>query len=122
MSDEEIMNLCGHPDAVSPAFREEFLRGWRACERHFNSRPASKYIKHTVGEMDEDMVQRCVICGEIISDYRNAMVPAGQKLPKGFEPGIIYVSIPVSIGKGLTRTEFFQTPPLGAVIVECNLK
>ena len=49
------------------------------------------YIKHTVIEMDESMVQYFVICGEIISDYRNAMWPSGQPAPKGYSSGEIFV-------------------------------
>lgn len=49
------------------------------------------YVRHVAGEMN-DMVQQCVICGTIISDYRNVMVPNGQSFPKGFPAGEIFVS------------------------------
>ena len=48
--------------------------------------------KHIVAEMDGSMIQRCLICGEVISDYRNAMWPNGQSAPKGWESGPVYVS------------------------------
>ncbi len=49
------------------------------------------YIRHIVTEMDESMVQKCVLCGETISDYRNAMWPLEQGPPKGFGTGPVYV-------------------------------
>lgn len=50
------------------------------------------YIKHTVVDMDESMVQRCVLCGEVISDYRNSIAPEGTPPLKGWAAGDIYVS------------------------------
>lgn len=52
----------------------------------------SKYIKHEVVEMDENMIQRCVVCGCIISDYRNCAWPSDQSPPSGFVAGSVYVS------------------------------
>lgn len=49
------------------------------------------YTKHYVIDMDESMVQNCIYCGEIISDYRNAMIPRGQLIPKGFPTGDVFV-------------------------------
>jgi len=46
--------------------------------------------RHVVTEMDETMIQRCVICGKVISDYSNSAWPEGQQLPKGFEAGEIF--------------------------------
>ena len=40
-------------------------------------------ILHKAGELTEG-VQRCVICGFVLSDYRGAVVPEGQTLPKGW--------------------------------------
>ena len=50
-----------------------------------------KYIKHIVAEMDESLIQRCLICGEVISDYRNTMAPVGTVI-SGFPQGPVYVS------------------------------
>lgn len=50
------------------------------------------YIKHIVTDIDKSMIQRCIICGEIINDYTNAMWPQGQKSPKGYSAGNVYVS------------------------------
>lgn len=49
------------------------------------------FIKHHTGELDESMMQRCIFCGEVISDYRNVMYPKEQGPPKGFAAGDIYV-------------------------------
>ncbi len=49
------------------------------------------FVKHIAGPM-ENMVQRCVICGYVISDYRNAMWPMEQGPPQGFNPGEVYIS------------------------------
>jgi hypothetical protein len=51
-----------------------------------------KYLKHTVVDMDEGVVQRCVKCSEVICDYHGTMSPDGYK-PKGFAAGEVYVSI-----------------------------
>ncbi len=51
-----------------------------------------KYISHQVIDMDATMVQNCVICGENICDYRNAMWPNDQPAPKGFASGPVFVS------------------------------
>jgi hypothetical protein len=33
-----------------------------------------KYIKHVLGEFDQELqIQRCLICGQIIHDYRNCI-------------------------------------------------
>lgn len=50
------------------------------------------YIKHHVGEM-VDLVQRCIICGEVIADYRNVMIHPPPTGPiKGWEAGPLYIS------------------------------
>lgn len=51
-----------------------------------------KFTKHIVADMDESLVQRCLICGEAISDYTNTMQPYGTPAPKGFAAGNIYIS------------------------------
>jgi hypothetical protein len=48
--------------------------------------------KHIVAEMDESMVQRCIIFGEVISDYRNCSYLLDQGPPKGYSAGAVYVS------------------------------
>jgi hypothetical protein len=50
------------------------------------------FTRHIVAEMDESMVQRCLICGIIISDYRNTMSPAGTPPPVGYAAGEVFVS------------------------------
>jgi len=52
---------------------------------------AQHFIRHVIGELT-DNIQRCVICGEVVNDYRGAMWPAGQEAPTGFPKGDIYVS------------------------------
>lgn len=49
------------------------------------------FYRHTVLSM-EGLVQKCIICGETISDYRNTMAPEGTPPPQGFAAGIVYVS------------------------------
>ena len=51
----------------------------------------SEYTSHFVTEMDESMIQRCIYCGELISDYRGSMTPEGQGTIRGFD-GKIFVS------------------------------
>lgn len=41
---------------------------------------------HVAGPM-VDWVQRCARCGEVLSDYRNAMVPEGDPPPCGWAVG-----------------------------------
>lgn len=50
------------------------------------------YIKHIVADMDESIIQGCLICGEIINDYSNVMWPQGQEPPKGYPAGNVYIS------------------------------
>lgn len=49
------------------------------------------FIKHVVIDMDDSRVQRCVICGEVICDYRNSMSCDGS-ISKGFGSGSVYIS------------------------------
>lgn len=51
-----------------------------------------KYTKHLIAEMGVSLVQRCLLCGEIITDERNAMRPAGSPEARGFQAGEIWVS------------------------------
>lgn len=73
------------------------------------------FEKHQVKDMDESMVQRCINCNAIISDYRNTMMPAGQSMPKGFSAGYVYVN---RVGKSCS---LYQTEiPSNATIVDCT--
>lgn len=47
------------------------------------------YIRHVVSEM-QDLVQRCVICGKVLSDYRGAMTDTPGPI-KGFPAGTLFV-------------------------------
>ncbi len=46
---------------------------------------------HIVAEMDETLIQRCVICGEIIADYRNVLYIKDDGPPTGWSAGRVYV-------------------------------
>lgn len=48
------------------------------------------FTRHVVAAMDNTRVQHCVLCGEIINDYRNVMYHGEP--PKGFPKGFVYVS------------------------------
>lgn len=50
-----------------------------------------KYTKHIAGKF-ENWMQHCIICGEVISDYRNSMMPVGSPPPAGFPEGDVYIS------------------------------
>lgn len=50
----------------------------------------SAYTQHVAGPMT-DGVQHCVVCGLVLMDYRQAMVPAGDTLPTGWAEGPVYV-------------------------------
>lgn len=49
-----------------------------------------KFIRHIVLEM-EDLVQRCLVCGQIVNDESNSVWPKGKK-PKGWPAGRLYIS------------------------------
>lgn len=53
---------------------------------------ARQYIKHQVEDMDESMIQKCTVCGAMISDYRNVMCAEGDRVVNGFGAGEVYVS------------------------------
>lgn len=52
----------------------------------------NKFTQHQVAEINESKIQHCIICGEIISDYSGVMFPEGETIPKGFQPGNVFVS------------------------------
>ena len=62
------------------------------------------YVKHQVINMDESMVQNCVLCGECISDYRNAMWPQNQKPPTGWPAGAVFVLKQGSVTNYISET------------------
>ena len=41
---------------------------------------------HIAGSM-AGLVQRCALCGEVLSDYRNSMIPEGDQPPRGWAIG-----------------------------------
>ena len=54
-----------------------------------------KYTHHVVSKIDETAVQRCVICGSVICDYRNTAVvfsSDGTNTPLGYPAGAVYMS------------------------------
>ena len=68
------------------------------------------YTKHILGEFDQvEQVQRCIICGEIIHDYRNAMFAPDENgnvpVNKGWASGQHYVS-------DGNPQYFWSTPPV----------
>lgn len=78
-----------------------------------------KYTKHLVEEMDNSRVQKCILCGAVINDYRNAMIPEGQSPSKGYSAGYIYVGEPQQAGGGWTVTNSMSTEPTNSTIVDC---
>lgn len=74
------------------------------------------WIEHQVVDMDETMVQHCIVCGEVINDYRNAMWPIDQGPPTGYSTGSVYIS-------GKNPTVFVTTRPnrIEDVIQKCNM-
>ncbi len=50
----------------------------------------SEFVRHYVRDMESDLMQVCIYCGELISDYRNTMVYGGGKI-KGWSEGYVYV-------------------------------
>lgn len=65
------------------------------------------HIKHSVVEMDESRIQRCVLCGEIIHDYSNSSWPVGQPAPSGFPAGEVFVKDgnPIELSTYITNDE-----------------
>jgi hypothetical protein len=48
------------------------------------------YIRHISGVLLNN-VQRCVVCGLILTDHRNVRYLAGGKEPSGWSAGPVYV-------------------------------
>jgi hypothetical protein len=77
----------------------------------------SKFIKHIAGPYEGHM-QFCLICGEVICDYRRAMYPADCPPPTGFAEGVLYI-------QGKNPTSFFSGSLDGILedgdsVVDCN--
>lgn len=49
------------------------------------------YVEHYVMKMDGSLVQRCVVCGSVISNYTRTMQPVDTPPPRGFDEGSVYV-------------------------------
>lgn len=47
-------------------------------------------IQHLVSNLSLDGVQPCLRCGEVLTDYRNTMVPVETPALGGFPPGPVY--------------------------------
>lgn len=72
----------------------------------------TKFVLHVVTALDEEMIQRCVLCGEVISDYSNSVWPKDQIAPQGYAPGVVYVSegsFPKIITKYLPEENIMHT-------------
>lgn len=104
---------CAKNAGVKFHWIDDFLK----MQHVFAPRPHKKtvYVQHIVSAM-EDWVQRCLICGEIISDYRNSAWPVGDPPPRGWQPG------PICVSKGTNPTIYM--PPDGVnkedEIIECK--
>ena len=70
--------------------------------------------RHVVAEMDESMIQKCVICGAIIIDNRNLMFHIKDGPPKGFPAGNLYVST------GNPKMYFTEEVYAGEKFTDCN--
>lgn len=67
------------------------------------------YTRHVAGELVNNM-QHCVVCGMVLTDYRNAAYFGDGPPPKGWAPGEVYV-----------RGNFYMsTPPLDEPIKDCT--
>ena len=51
---------------------------------------------HLAGALGPDLVQRCIICGYVLSDYRGAMMLDTEKPLTGFPEGA-HVSVTVGM-------------------------
>lgn len=78
-----------------------------------------RYIKHISGEMT-DGVQKCVVCGHILSDYRGTMVPAGTPPLRGWNPGPVYVNDNDASPSGLKITSSTTILGPGEMAVDCT--
>lgn len=76
------------------------------------------FVKHIVGPFEGGM-QFCLICGEVILDYRRSLWPVDQPPPSGFAEGEIYI-------QGKNPTSYFPGPfdekwlEEGDTVVDCN--
>lgn len=76
-------------------------------------------VKHILGEFDqEEQVQKCIICGEIIHDYREAMYAPDENgnIPQqmGWMPGEHYATI----GNPISYTMSYDN---NDIVIPCNL-
>jgi hypothetical protein len=69
----------------------------------------SGFIKHHVIDMDESMIQRCILCGEVICDYRDVTYRLEDGPPKGFGAGNVYIS--KSGNPTVFKTDHWDPPP-----------
>jgi hypothetical protein len=56
------------------------------------SQPKQHFIRHIVKDMDNSLIQKCELCGEIISDYRFSEQPIGDEPPRGFPSGSVFLT------------------------------
>ena len=76
----------------------------------------AKFVKHIVGPYEGHM-QFCLICGEVICDYRHVLYQGSP--PSGFAEGELYI-------QGKNPQSFFPGPfqerwlEEGDTVVDCN--
>ena len=51
-----------------------------------------KWIQHVAGDMSPEGVQVCTRCGEVITDYRGAMVLDGTPPLRGWKAGPVWTT------------------------------
>lgn len=73
-----------------------------------------KWTKHILGKFNqEERTQRCIICGEVIHDYRGAMYAPNEDgspvIEKGWVEGEHYVG-------GKNPTQFWSNKPDGEIV------
>lgn len=71
------------------------------------------YTRHIVADMDESMIQCCIICGKVINDYRNVMVSPPTTKLQGYAAGEIYQS-------GYNPEHTTTIPPKNVTINHCK--
>lgn len=71
-----------------------------------------KIVRHIVSEM-KDNIQRCIVCGEIIFDYRNVSYPTAQGRPWGFPAGELFI-------QGKNPTAYLSQLPAGETAEDCG--
>ena len=62
------------------------------------------YTRHIAGELIQG-VQRCVVCGFILSDYRNTLTSTPHIPLKGWSEGAVYVKGNIT---QIAQPEFYQ--------------